>query len=273
MSGLVDLLAVLVDDRGLVLAQLLADRFELLAQEVLALLLLGARLDVVADAPAHLQLGEPLALKREGELEPLDDVERLQQLDALLEGQVGRVGARVGERAGLVDRAQELADPRVGVAQLEDLLDDRAVLGLELARLDGRRRLVGLLLDLDVESAAGAGLGGAEQRRGAGPVSVTTVRAAGQAAALVDLGDRADLRVVALVARHEQHALLVAGVERQGDRHVREDDGVVQWNEQVFLHGGTHAPGFAFIVGSKIVATRNGVPSAAFFRAWVDDGS
>ena len=152
--GLVDLLAVLVDDRCLVLAQLLADRFELLAQEVLALLLLGARLDVVADAAANLQLGEPLSLKREGELEPLDDVECFEQLDALLEGQVGRVGTRVGKHAGLVDRAEKLADTGVGIAQLQDLLDDRAVLGLELARLDGGRRLVGPLVGLDVESAA-----------------------------------------------------------------------------------------------------------------------
>ena len=73
--GLLDLLAVLVDDRGVVLAELLADRVHLLAQEVLALLLLGAGLDVVADALADLQLGEPLALERERELEPLGDVD------------------------------------------------------------------------------------------------------------------------------------------------------------------------------------------------------
>ena len=47
----------------------------LLAQEVLALLLLRAGLDVVADAAAHLQLGEPLALEAERELEALDDVD------------------------------------------------------------------------------------------------------------------------------------------------------------------------------------------------------
>ena len=88
-----------------------------------------------------------------GELEPLDDVDRLEQLDALRERDVGRVRARVGERAGVGDRAQELADAVVRVAQLEDLLDDGAVLALELARLDGRRVLVGPLLDLDAEAA------------------------------------------------------------------------------------------------------------------------
>ena len=111
---------------------------------------------------AHLQLGEPLALELERELEPLDDVDRLEQLDALREADVGRVGARVGERAGLGDRAQELADAVVGVAQVEDLLDDGAVLALELARLDGRRVLVGPLLDLGAEPAERVGVGGAD---------------------------------------------------------------------------------------------------------------
>ena len=118
-----------------VLAELLADRVELLAQEPLALLLLRTGLHVVADAGAHLQLGEPLALELHGELEALDDVDRLEQLDALRERDVGRVRARVRERAGLGDGAQELADALVGVADLEDLLDDGAVLALQLAGL------------------------------------------------------------------------------------------------------------------------------------------
>ena len=82
--GVLDLGAVLLGDRGVVLAQLLADRVHLLAQEVLALLLLGALLDVLADALAHLQLGEALALQLDGQLEALGHVERAQQLDLLL---------------------------------------------------------------------------------------------------------------------------------------------------------------------------------------------
>ena len=160
--GLVDLRAVLVDDRALVLAELLADRVHLLPEEPLALLLLRAFLDVVADAPPHLQLGEPLALELEGELQPFDDVDRLEQLDALRERDVGRVRARIGERTGLRDRAQELADAVVRPAQVEDLLDDGAVLPLELARLHGRRILVGLLLDLGAEPAERVAVGGAD---------------------------------------------------------------------------------------------------------------
>ena len=60
---------------AVVLAELLADRLELLAQHVLALLLVRLRLDVVAHLLAHLQLGQPLALELDGELDPLDDVE------------------------------------------------------------------------------------------------------------------------------------------------------------------------------------------------------
>ena len=67
----------------------------------------GALLDVLADALAHLQLGQALALQAQRQLQALDDVERLQQLDLLLEGEVGRVAGGVGERAGLGDRAHE----------------------------------------------------------------------------------------------------------------------------------------------------------------------
>src|SRR5262249_23137883 len=146
---------------GVVLAELLADRIHLLAQEVLALLLLRARLHVLADAPPNLQLGEALALEAHSQRQSLHDVDRLEQLETLLERQVGGVGTRGGEGPGLDDRAQELADAWIRVPQLEDLLDDRAVLGLELARLDGRGRLVRPLVDLDVQPAAGAGLRGA----------------------------------------------------------------------------------------------------------------
>ena len=73
--GLGDLRPVLLDDGRLVLAELLADRVELAAQDVLALLLLDAGLDVVLDALAHLHEREALALELERELEPLAHVD------------------------------------------------------------------------------------------------------------------------------------------------------------------------------------------------------
>src|SRR5258708_15141938 len=80
---LFDLPAVLVDDRALVLAELLPDRLHLLAQDVVALLLLDVGVDVLANAATHLQLGQALTLQCEREVETLDDVDLLEQLDAL----------------------------------------------------------------------------------------------------------------------------------------------------------------------------------------------
>ena len=131
--GLGDLLPVLLDDRSLVLAQLLADRVELAAQDVLALLLLDSGLDVVLDALADLHQRQSLTLKLEGQLEPRAHVDGLEQPHLLLERDVGGVAGRVREGAGLGDRAYEGRDPAVVAAQLQDLLDHRAILTLELA--------------------------------------------------------------------------------------------------------------------------------------------
>ena len=89
----------------------------------------------------------------------------------------------------------------------------------------------GLLGDLDAQAAAGVGV------RGAGDAARDALEhraagAAGEADALGDAGDGADRGVLALVARDEQDALLVAGVDRQGDVHRREDDGVVERDEE-----------------------------------------
>ena len=175
--------------------------------------------DVLADPLADLHHREALALERERELEPLGDVDRLEQLDLLLEAQVGRVAGGVGERAGLADRAQERLDAAVVAAQLEDLLDDGAVLGLELAgalvggrsrRAAPRPRRAG---------GRGVGLGGAGDAA-VEPFERDGGRAAGQPDAVGHVGDGADVGVLALVLGHEQDALLVADVDRQRHVHV-----------------------------------------------------
>ena len=103
------------------------------------------------------------------------------------------------------------------------------------------RLLVGALLDVDEEPALAVAAGRA---RDAAVEAVQRDRAtaAGQAHAIGDLGDRADLRVLALVHGHEQHALLVADVDGEGDVHVGEDDEVFQGDEQQadLLFGGAH---------------------------------
>ena len=166
----------------------------------------------------------------DGQLEALGDVEGLEDLDLLLEDDVGRVADRVGQRAGLADRAQERADALVDAAQLEDLLDHGAVLALEVARAAVDGDVVGSLGHLDAQAAevvgvrrAGDAAGDAGELHGA--------RAAGQADAVGHLGDGADLGELAVMARDEQDALLVADVD--GKRHVHggEDHGVVQRDE------------------------------------------
>ena len=93
------------------------------------------------------------------------------------------------------------------------------------------RHVVGVLLDLDAQAAgvvgvrgAGDAAGDARERDGAA--------AAGQADAVGDLGDRADLGELAVVAGIEQDALLVADVDGERDVHGREDDGVVERDEK-----------------------------------------
>ena len=235
-AGLGDLRAVVVGDGGVVLAELLADRLELLRRMYSRCCLLRALLDVVADAPAHLQLGEPLALEAEGELEPLDDVDRLEQLDLLLEGELGRVGGRVGERAGLADRADER--PRCGRRRRAARGSPRRPRGTR-ARARASARPAAPRRGARRPRRAGGPAGRCAPRRrsrGAGPSSVTARPPPGRRTRSADLGDGADLGVLAVVARHEEHALLVADVRGDGDVHVREDDDVVQRNEQQRAH-------------------------------------
>ena len=134
-------------------AQFLANRVHLLPQEVVPLLLLGAGFDVVPDALAHLQLGQPFLLQPQRQRQPLDDVERLQQFDLLCEVEIRRVAGGVGQRARLGDRAHERADPAVVAAQFENFLDHGAILALEILGLHGRRRHVRTLVDLDAQHA------------------------------------------------------------------------------------------------------------------------
>ena len=191
-----------------VLTELLADRLDLLAEDVLALLLLDALVDVVADALAQPHQRQTLALELESELEPLTHVDGLEEPHLLLEGQIRRVAGRVGERPGLDDRAHERSNSPVVAAQIQDLLDDGAVLGLQLPHLDRGRRLVGSLLDLDEQSTLRIGFSGSGDAT-VQPVERDGDAATRQAHAIGDLGDRSDLCVLAVALRDEQHALLV----------------------------------------------------------------
>ena len=86
---------------------------------------------------------------------------------------------------------------------------------------------VGLLVDLDVQAAVGHRLAAPATPR-CRPWSATARPPPGRRTRSVTLGDGADGGEFLLMAGHEQHALLIAGVDRQRDRHAREDDHVVE---------------------------------------------
>ena len=224
--------AVLVDDGRVVLAELLADRLQLAAQDVLALLLLGAGLDVLADALADLHLGQALALDAERELEPLADVEVSSSSTFCSNDDVGRVAGRVGERAGLGDRADECRDAAVVAAQLEDLLDDGAVLALELADAAVRHFSGSGCSSTSTRSVPSGSVWAAPATPRWRPVRVTALPPPGSRTRSATSATVPTSGVLALVARDEQHALLVADVDGQRDGHVREDDDVFERNEQ-----------------------------------------
>ena len=142
---------------------------------------------------------------------------------------------------GAGDRADERLDAPVVAAQLEDLLDDRAVLGLELARPLVGRDAVLPLLDLDEQAPLRVGLRRARDAA-VQPLDRDGGGAARQPDAVGHAGDGADRGVLALVLRHEQHALLVADLDGQRHVHVGEDDDVVERDEQQLGHGSVHTP-------------------------------
>ncbi len=111
-----------------------------------------------------------------------------------------------------MDRAQERADAIVGAAQLEDLLDDGAVLALEHANLLAGLLGVGVGGDLDHERAVGVGDGGAADAA----VEADQVESApaGDACALGDLGDGADRGELVVVAGDDEDAALRRGRRR-----------------------------------------------------------
>ena len=190
--------AVLADDVVVALAELLADRGELLAQQELALLLVDALGDVVADRLGDLQLGEVVAGPGQHELDALGDVDGGEHLAPALLVEVGPRHDAVGERAGLEPGAQQLGQA-ARPAQLGDLLEHDAQLAGE--RLDAGRR-AGVAQDLGV-GVRGAALGGVDGGdAGAGLDAHDGDGLAGrQRADVGHLGDDGEL----IVAGAEQH--------------------------------------------------------------------
>ena len=103
--------AVLGGRIAVVLAQLLADGGQLLAQQVLPLLLLDALGDVGADLLVDLQLGQVLLGPGQHQLHPSADLGGLEHGEAVVVRRLGPGGHGVGERPGIAGRPQDLRQP------------------------------------------------------------------------------------------------------------------------------------------------------------------
>ena len=117
----------------------------------------------------------------------------------------------------------------VVAAELEDLVNDRAVFALELASDDRRRRLIRVRLMIDAQHAVGVGRSAAE-RRAMEPRQQYRKPAAGEPHALGDFGNDADLRVRLVVPGNEKDAVVGADVHGECDRHPREHHRVLEGN-------------------------------------------
>ena len=230
---------------AVVLAELLLDGLELLAQHVLALVFAHLLLDLGVDALAHLQDLELAREQAQHLADALLDLDRLDELRLLLDGGVEVGRHEVGERAGGLDGVDERARlARQLGHELDDLLGDVAQAHRERLGLDVLRR--GLLELADLRLEVGRGLRDRVEldahqplqdervvaravlerlehaRRAADRVEVVVARVVGGGVALgEDRDDRAGQVVDVL---DERDRLLAADVER-GDG-AREEHGV-----------------------------------------------
>jgi hypothetical protein len=91
------------------------------------------------------------------------------------------------------------------------------------------------LLDVDEQPSVGEGLGGAGDAA-VQPLDGERSPAAGEADPVGDLADGADPGEFLLVAWHQQDLVLLAGVDRQRERHAREDDDIVNRDQKKTAH-------------------------------------
>jgi hypothetical protein len=230
----VELLAQLVGlGRRLVeLAELLADRLELLAQDELALALVDLRLDLALDLRADRDDLELACEDVDEAPQPLADVDLLEQALLLLGLDAQRAGDEMAQRAGVVDvgdrQLQLLGQVRVALDDRGEGLAHVAHERLELGAL--RRRDIGLLGDLGHE------IGGlAQPAVDVHALAALDEHAHGPVGHLDHAGDRADHadlvelrrpgRLDLRVARsdHHQHPVAAQHVVDEADRALLAD--------------------------------------------------
>ena len=165
--------------------------------------------------------------------------------------------------ASVIERRKR-AMRAVVAAQLEDLLDDGAVLALELGgarSAAGPRRAAPRPRRAAVRARRCAPR---RRRRGGGPRARPRGRRRAAASRSPTSATVPTDAYSPSCCGHEQHALLVADVDGQRDRHVREDDGVFQWDQQQGAQGDVSSTsrelGAETRLGEAIIPSRPGCP-------------
>src|SRR5207244_5923900 len=137
-SRLIDTLAIRRSDVVAALAELLLDRFELLAQQEVPLRLLHPLVDLAADLLLQRRVGEDLAGPPDEHGEPGLDVDGLQYLELLFNREVRRVARQVGQLARVARGTEEL-DDAWGAPALDQVLEHCPVFAGELQGATARR--------------------------------------------------------------------------------------------------------------------------------------
>ncbi len=234
-AGLGDALAVGRHDIRGALVELLLDCLELLPEQELALGLLHAFADVVADLLLERSIREDLLGPADELGQALLEVEGFEDLELLLHRQIGRVPGQVGEVARSLGCAKELDDLR-DAPRLDEVFEHGAVFPAELNRLL-RGLAVGSGVGLDPKGPADVGLAAAQVGAVLAPDD-EGLGAGGKLCGLTQAGDGADLAKLPIDAGHQQdeavalagsldRGLLAVAVDSECDRHVGEDDHIV----------------------------------------------
>ena len=251
-AGRFDLLAKLVDLGllGILLAELALNCLQLLAQDVFPLGLVHLGLDLGLDLALQLEDLDLPAQEIRDELEPLEDVARLEQLHALLGRKVRAVRDHVGQQSGLADVAgRDRGLRRNGRSAGDVLLDLRLHGSHQGLDFDAVRRDVGQLFDRDRDVGVRRGkaddpeAGLALDDRSDGPVlELDDLGNACQGPNRVQLGRVTDVLLLGGSLSHEgdgtvgcdgriqgRDAFIAADLER--DDHLGEDDRLAQGDQ------------------------------------------
>ena len=188
---------------------------------------------VVAHLASQLEVGKHVAHPDQELPQSVSHIELFEQLDLLLEGEIGRIDGEIGEAARVVHGEYALGDPPHAPV-FEDGTDDGAVLLDEALELVVQDVDLGVGLRLHPQrslSIGGSGADAGTSQPGYDDAVVLDVLDGGDGAhraePSLDPGDE-EHSVVALAGRGGHGGATLVGLDPDRHHHVREDDSIVE---------------------------------------------